>query len=76
VTILGVVQRDGSIKGPHLPYADEFIITSRVVYVIDGGDVFEGTPEQFEDCFGGPSTIEAVQCFCDDLDYSLRIIYL
>ena len=76
MTILGVVQHDGSIKGPHLPYADEFILTSRVVYVIDGGDTFEGTPEQFEDCFVSPSDENSVREWCRQSNYSLRIIYL
>ena len=76
MTILGVVQPDGSIKGPHLPYADEFRSTSRVVYVIDGGDTFEGTAEQFEDCFGGPPTDDAIKQWCLDLNCSLRKIYL
>lgn len=31
--------------------------------VIDDGDTFEGTMEQFLDCFGGPATKERVYAF-------------
>lgn len=75
MSIFGVVQQDGSIKNWH-PHADEFQPTCKKVYVIDGGDTFEGTEEQFEDCFGGPATEYAIRDFCHKKGWSLKIVYL
>ena len=47
------------------------------VYVIEGGEVFEGTVAQFEDCFfslhGWESADDQIKDFCEENDWKLEI---
>ncbi len=41
--------------------------------VVEGGDMFEGTREQFMDCFFTNATDEEIKDWCFDNGWSLKI---
>ena len=43
--------------------------------IIEGGSIFEGTLNQFKDCFFSNATIKSICDWCVDSDYSLEIKY-
>ena len=42
--------------------------------IVDGGDVFEGTPEQFEDFQGGPTDKESIIKTCAQQGWSVKFL--
>jgi len=41
--------------------------------VIENGEVFEGTTEQFRDCFFSNADIDSIRKFCESHGWSVRI---
>lgn len=59
---------------PFLNQKEEvFMLDKR--YIINGGDIFEGTIEQFQDCFFSNATEETIKQWCKDNNYVLNIVY-
>ena len=49
---------------------------AKFMILIEGGEVFEGTMAQFEDCFGGAGgDIEGVKTFCKEQEWSVEFVF-
>jgi len=44
-------------------------------YIIDNGDLFDGTVEQFQDCFFSNADEYTVRDWCESEGYILEVIY-
>jgi len=44
-------------------------------YIIDNGEMFDGTVEQFQDCFFSNADEDTVRDWCNNMDYNLEVIY-
>ena len=44
-----------------------------MIFIIDNGDVFYGTLEQFQDCFFSNATPELIQDWCRENGYSYEV---
>ena len=42
--------------------------------IINNGDMFEGTLEQFEDCFFPNANLESIRIWCEDNKFELEIV--
>lgn len=84
MSILGIVQPDGTIKRIYKPFtliqANDTIDLSKLstkVYVIDGGDLFEGTLKQFEEAFSiTNATDQFILEWCNKRGSTLRIVFI
>lgn len=50
-------------------------MTNVIGYLIDDGDTFEGTVEQFRDCFFSNADEDTVRQWCESQNMKLEVIY-
>ena len=47
----------------------------KLIIIIDNGDVFEGSLEQFRDCFFSNASIKTIKEWCKDLNMKVKFKY-
>lgn len=47
----------------------------KLIYIINDGDIFEGTVDQFRDCFFDNADIDTVIGWCAEQDYDFQCTY-
>lgn len=50
-----------------------YLRRGEIIYVIDGGDMFEGTLDQFKDCFFPNATDRLIRSWCREQEYILEV---
>jgi len=51
------------------------VMSSILHIVIESGDVFEGTLDQFKDCFFSNADVDSIRKWCKDQDFSCEITF-
>lgn len=72
INLFRIITFEKVIKFSDLP---EYNKENVIGYIVDDGDTFHGTVQQFKCCFFSNADEETVRAWCDDNGSKLKVIY-